>query len=64
MAVRWDTQVYAELVSCFHALTEEGHPTCLRYNRLFRERDNAEESADLLTLTKSSIKLFRSYFIS
>lgn len=49
MAIRWDTQLYAELVSCFHAHTEEGHPTCLRFNRLFRERDNAEESVDLLT---------------
>lgn len=62
MAIGWDTQVYAKLVSCFHAHTEEGHPTCLRYNRLFRERDNAEESADL-TLSKGSIRVFRSYFI-
>ena len=56
MAVNWDTQVYAELVSCFRAHTEEGHPTCLRYYRLFRERDSAEESAELLTLTKESIQ--------
>lgn len=39
MAVRWDTRVYAELFSCFHTHTEEGHPTCLRY-KLFRERKN------------------------
>lgn len=34
MAVRQDTPVYGEFVSCFHAHIEEGHPTSLRYNRL------------------------------
>lgn len=37
---------------------------CLRYNKLFRERDNTEEITDLLPLTKASVKVFRSYFIS
>lgn len=63
MAVRWGTQVYAELVACSHAHTEEGYTTCLRYNRLFRERDNAEGMTDL-TLSKAPIKLFKRYFVS
>lgn len=58
-------QVYAKLVSCFHAKLKKGiQLVCLRYNKLFRERDNTEEITDLPTLTKGSTKVFRSHFIS